>query len=95
METTGYPFCLVHEFINLFTGSPDPSSRAAQRSSVFAFEQACLFMYEASDFYFHKQNRQMSMLNLEENPMQVMSETKVYYTQQNMAEEQSHQQWFR
>lgn len=52
--TTGYPFCFVHLVINLFTGSPDPSSSAAQRSSVLAFEQACLFIYEASDLWLHE-----------------------------------------
>ena len=51
-ETTGYPFCFVHEFISWFTGSPDPSSSAAHKSSVFAFEQANFFIYEASDLWF-------------------------------------------
>ena len=51
-ETTGNPFCFVHEFMSLFTGSPDPSSNAAHKSSVFAFEQANFFIYEASDLWF-------------------------------------------
>ena len=42
--------------INLFTGSPDPSSSAAHRSSVLAFEQACFFIYEASDLWLDKKN---------------------------------------
>ena len=57
-ETTGYPFCFVHEFISLFTGSPDSSSSAAHKSSVFAFEQANFFTYEASDLWLHTQIRE-------------------------------------